>query len=115
MLVVNPQASSIGKPVSWNGLYLSIAEVQVCDIKPAKIDMKKRVVCRKAVFSVSKTCDYQRGIYVLTVYLDIPVLSDTYHCTQSNCTTTRGMPEHPLTNSHSHHSQWEQSNLIFQV
>lgn len=43
MLAVNPQASSIGKPVSWNGLYLSIAEVQLCDIKSAKMDMNKEM------------------------------------------------------------------------
>lgn len=41
MPAVNSQANSIGKPVSWNGLYQSIAEVQLCDIKSAKIDMKE--------------------------------------------------------------------------
>ena len=43
MLVVNPQASSIGKPVSWTCFYLSVAKVQLCDIKSAKTDMKKEM------------------------------------------------------------------------
>lgn len=60
---------------------------------------------------MSKICDYQRDIYVRTDYLDIPGLSDTYHCMQSNCTATGSMPEHPLTNSHSHHTQWGRAAL----
>lgn len=132
VLAVNPQASSTGKPVSWNGFYLCIAEVQLCDIKSAKTDIKKKmcverqsskpakIVRKKGLYvekrsSVSKVCDYQRGTYVLTVYLSIPGLSGTYHCTQNNRTTTRSMPEHPLTNSHSHHSKWGQSSLTFQA
>lgn len=50
MLAVNSQANSIGKPVSWNGLYQSIAEVQLRDIKSAKIDMKKGMCIERQPF-----------------------------------------------------------------
>lgn len=111
LLSISPQASTIGKPISWSDMYPFIAEVQLSDIKPAKVDLKNRMCverwspCARAVV----TCHY-----LLSACSDIPGLSEYHHCTQ-NCTTSHDMAEHPHSSSHGHHSQLGQGSLIFQA
>lgn len=111
LLAISPQASSIRKPISWSDMYAFMAEVQLSDIKPAKVDLKNRMCverwspCPRSVV----TCHY-----LLSACSDIPGLSEYYHCTK-NCTTSHDMAEHPHRSSHGHHSQLGQGSLVFQA